>query len=177
MAKYSTGSSSGGGGDSTNCEMCGKETDDLTTADVAGATLDVCDECNPNVDASESSSPEPQQSEQSTPSNPTDQNNRSSENVGYTLSSTDGSWAEDASYEPDQTPYLVDGYDEKVIEARQEAGMTVQDLAEKAEVSEAALDAVEAGSAMTNGVGRRAIVALEKTLGIRIAEEDQSDEQ
>ena len=45
MPKYSTGESSG---DGESCELCGKQTADLTTATVAGAELDLCPECVPH---------------------------------------------------------------------------------------------------------------------------------
>ncbi|MFW5919782.1 MAG: transcriptional regulator, partial [Halanaeroarchaeum sp.] len=44
MAKYSTGGSRGGDGGG-NCELCGAATEDLRTATVAGATLQVCPDC------------------------------------------------------------------------------------------------------------------------------------
>jgi hypothetical protein len=49
MPKYSTGSSGGSdGGDA--CELCGSETSSLQRANVAGADLLVCSECQPHDD-------------------------------------------------------------------------------------------------------------------------------
>jgi ribosome-binding protein aMBF1 (putative translation factor) len=169
MAKYSTGGGGGGdGGDS--CELCGRETADLRSANVAGADLLVCADCAPHDDSTgrggdatggESGDP--------------DRKRRAAQNAAkmYDASGGDSThWEEEGTdYESDRLPYLVSNYGERVADARREAGLTVEELADEADVDEDDALAVEQGRAARAGVGGSTVRALEKHLDVTLVEE------
>jgi len=81
-------------------------------------------------------------------------------------------WEEGGTnYESDRLPYLVSGYGDDVAAARQDAGLTVEELAEELDVDEDDLFAVEDGRAATAGVGGSVVRALEERLGVDIVDE------
>ena len=171
MAKYSTGSSSGGGG--TNCELCGAESDSLRTATVAGATLEVCPDCAPHDDTagskrSGSTSGSGHSREE------TSRKKRAAQNVAKANPVWDGDsehWEQDGTnYDDDPLPYLVSGYGEVLVEARREAGYQREELAEELGAEEADLLAIEQGRATQAGVGGGLIGALEEHLEIELSE-------
>ena len=174
MAKYSTGSSSGGGG--TNCELCGAESDSLRLASVAGAELEVCPDCAPHDD-SRSASEDRQRSSQDDEGRTDDEPSRkqkAAQNVAKANPVWDGDsehWEkEGTNYDDDPLPYLVSDYGEKLIEARQAAGLQREELAEELEARETDLLAVEQGRATQAGVGGGLIEALEDRLDVTLSE-------
>jgi len=81
-------------------------------------------------------------------------------------------WEEDGTnYESDRLPYLVSGYGETVSTARQEAGLTVEELADELDVDEDDLFAVEDGRAATANVGGSVVRALEERFDVMIVDE------
>ncbi|EMA43078.1 helix-turn-helix domain-containing protein [Halobiforma nitratireducens] len=183
MAKYSTGSSSGGGG--TNCELCGAESDSLELASVAGAELEVCPNCAPHDDQkrtesssrSRSGSGSQSGSSSSGGSGDTDEPNRkqkAAQNVAKANPVWDGDsehWEkEGTNYDDDPLPYLVSDYGEKAVEARQDAGLQREELADELEVPETDLLAVEQGRATQAGIGGGLIEALEERLDVTLSE-------
>jgi len=81
-------------------------------------------------------------------------------------------WEEEGtSYESDRLPYLVSGYGEAVSTARQDAGLTVEELADELDIDEDDLFAVEDGRAATANVGGSVVRALEDRLDVEIADE------
>lgn len=165
MAKYSTGGSSGGS-DSGTCELCGKASDSLVTASVAGAELNVCSDCA-NLDESPKSQRSRNDSEEQ------DRKRQAARNTAKTLDAAKpdaSNWEEGADYDSDQLPYLVSGYGEKVREARQEEGYQLDELAEELGLDENDLLAVEQGRATQAGVGGSVIEALEERLDLTLAE-------
>ncbi|WP_048076473.1 transcriptional regulator, partial [Halorubrum sp. AJ67] len=81
-------------------------------------------------------------------------------------------WEEEGtSYESDRLPYLVSGYGDVVTEARQDAGLTVEEVAAELEVDEDDLLAVEDGRAATANVGGSVVRALEERFGIDVVDE------
>lgn len=162
MAKYSTG---GVGGDSGGaCELCGAEDRSLETATVAGAELNVCGECARHGDGGSQSADE-RRTER-------DRRRKAAQNVAKLddARSADSNWEEGADYEDDPLPYLVRGYGGLVEEARQEAGLQLEELAEEIGVDEDELAAVEQGRAARASVGGSVIEALEDYLDIELAE-------
>lgn len=166
MAKYSTGSSSGSGGES--CELCGDATDSLTDANIAGAQLQVCSSCashNDNAHADEKK--EENVTEQ-------DRKRQAAQNTAKLRDRAGGDsthWEEDgANYDDDQLPYLVSGYGERVEAARQEAGLQRGELADELDVSENDLLAVEQSRAIQADIGGALIESLEKRLDVQLAE-------
>lgn len=169
MAKYSTNSGDGtddsnnnSSGTPTNCEMCGKETDDLEHATIAGASLAVCDDCNP--DNGQSNGRDDSQSE----------SDRAREVIRKATENPyekDRSWVEDTQYSEDQLPYLKNGYEEIVQEAREERGLTQGELADMVQIGIRILRVIENGHAATEGVGRSEFESLEQVLEVELIEE------
>jgi ribosome-binding protein aMBF1 (putative translation factor) len=186
MPKYSTGDGGGGGGDS--CELCGRETSDLRRANVAGADLLVCRSCAPHGKNQKRS---PQRSGSGSGSGSgaggdgrtredvqgggeVSRKKRAAQNTArmYDASRADGKrFEEGTNYEKDRLPYLVSDYGEIVASARQEAGLTVADLAAELDADESDLDAVEQGRATRAGVGGSLIRALEERLDVTLVDE------
>jgi len=184
MPKYSTGGG-GGGDDGDACELCGRETADLRKATVAGAKLLVCSNCRPHDDAGNAPSDRGGPSGGSAGgspggagggSQPTESRNKElarKQAKMYDSATGDSKrWEEEGtSYESDRLPYLVSGYGDVVTEARQDAGLTVEEVAAELEVDEDDLLAVEDGRAATAGVGGSVVRALEERFGIDVVDE------
>jgi len=162
MAKYSTGS--GGVDSGGSCELCGASDTDLRTANVAGATLQVCRDCAQHDD----------QTETSDDGSGNDRKRRAAQNTARVHDATkaDAShWEDGADYDDDQLPYLVSGYDDRVTDARQAAGYQLGELAEEMGIDESDLLALEQGRAAQAGVGGSVVAAVEDALEIDIVDE------
>ena len=167
MAKYSTGSGGGGAGDS--CELCGAADVDLQSASVAGATLQVCNDCVQHGDRTpDTGSSEPDRDGES-------RSKRAARNTArmHDAASGDSShWESGADYDDDQLPYLVSEYGNRLTEARQDAGYQIGELADELGIAEADLLALEQGRATQAGVGGSVVGALESFLEVELAESD-----
>ncbi|WP_435063854.1 helix-turn-helix domain-containing protein [Halobaculum sp. EA56] len=178
MAKYSTGSG-GGGGDGGACELCGREDTKLSRANVAGADLLVCSDCAPHDDTAQRrgsgrgggggggsggrDGDEPSRKK------------RAAQNVAKAMDASTGDsrhWEEEGTdYEEDRLPYLVKGYGEVVTGARQDAGMTVDELAAELGVDAEQVHAVEEGRAARAGVGGSTVRGIEEVLDVSLVDE------
>lgn len=167
MAKYSTGGSSGSG-EADACELCGTESASLRPANVAGADLDVCPDCAPHDDNAHKDNKKTDQSGGGSDRNPVE-----AANSDTTMWDGDTShWEEEGTdYEEDRLPYLVDGYGKAVVEARQDAGLQREELADELGVRESDLLAVEQGRAAKAGIGGSVIAALEERLDVELSEQ------
>jgi len=168
MAKYSTGG--GGSGTSESCELCGAEDADLRTANVAGATLQVCPDCAQHGETP--GGPEGSDGSDDGDSD-RDRKRRAAQNTARLQDARKGNpdhWEDGADYDDDQLPYLVTDYGERLTEARQAAGLQTAELAEAIEADEADVLAVEQGRATQANVGGSLIAALESELDIELAE-------
>ncbi|MFC6733174.1 MULTISPECIES: multiprotein-bridging factor 1 family protein [unclassified Haladaptatus] len=169
MAKYSTGSNRGGGG-GDSCELCGKTTGDLRTETIAGAELLVCRDCAPHGDSKRERKERANEPEERRES----RKKRAARNVARMADARKGDpthWEKEGThYDEDPLPYLVKGYGDLVTAARQEAGLTVSDLAEDLELDEDDVLAVEQGRATSAGVGGSVIEALEERFDLTLAE-------
>lgn len=166
MAKYSTGSGSGSAGES--CELCGASGVDLETANVAGATLQVCADCSDHGEQSKTGT-----SGGSRDETDTDRKRRAAQNAARMADaqqSNSSHWEDGADYEDDQLPYLVPDYGEIVTEARQDVGLQTQELADELDEDESDVLAVEQGRATQAGVGGSVVAKLEDFLEIELAE-------
>lgn len=165
MAKYSTGGSSGSSGGGA-CELCGKSSDSLTEANVAGAQLEVCSDCATHNDNA--------RTKQETDDD-RERNRRAAQNTAeasgvYNDDSTH--WEEEGTnYDDDPLPYLVRDYGETVERARQDEGLQREELAEELDAPENDLLAVEQGRANQANVGGSVVRALEERLGVTLVEE------
>ena len=173
MPKYSTGSGGGsGGGDS--CELCGRSTGDLSRANVAGAQLLVCDSCAPHDDAPKGRrSSGSGASGRKTGDGPSREQRAAQRQARlYDRTKSDAShWESGTDYEDDQLPYLVSDYGTVAEAARQDAGVTVEELASELGVEESDVDAVEQGRATRAGVGGSVVRALAERFGVELVDE------
>ncbi|PSP42373.1 transcriptional regulator, partial [Halobacteriales archaeon QH_2_66_30] len=80
-------------------------------------------------------------------------------------------WEEGADYDDDQLPYLKRDYDERLTEARQDAGYQLEELAGELGVDESDLLALEQGRATQAGVGGSVVRAAEEFLDVDLVEE------
>ena len=164
MAKYSTGGSSGGD-DGGSCELCGVSSSSLKTATIAGATLQVCASCGAHDDAD---------TKRDERSKERDRKKRAARKVAEMRDAQGGDstrWErEGTNYDSDPLPYLVSGYGDRLREARQDAGLQINELADSIDVSEEQIMAVEQGRAARAGVGGSLIADLESELDIELAE-------
>lgn len=187
MAKYSTGGG-GGGGDGDACELCGAASSRLRRANIAGAKLLVCPDCSPHDDSRRDSGNRGSQRGQGGQGNQgasgrttggsdssVDRKKRAARKQAeiYDAQKGDSShWEQEGTnYERDRLPYLVSDYDERVEAARQNAGLTVEELAADLGVDEEAYLAVEQGRAARAGVGGSLIRELEDELDLRLVDE------
>jgi len=183
MAKYSTG---GGGGsdDGDACELCGAASSRLSKANVAGAELLVCPDCSPHDDSRRESGRQgsggsgggsDSTSGSSSSDSPADRKKRAARKQAeiYDAQQGDSShWEQEGTnYERDRLPYLVADYDDRVETARQDAGRTVEELADALDVAAETYLAVEQGRAARAGVGGSVIREIESELGIELVDE------
>lgn len=164
MAKYSTGGSGGGTGES--CELCGAANVDLAVVDVAGARLEVCDSCAEHGDRQETTKSEPDRSDEN-------RNKRAAKNTAKMHDAAKGDashWEDGADYDEDQLPYLVDSYGDRLTDARRDAGYQLEELANELNLKEADVLAVEQGRAAQAGLGGSVIGKLEEFLDVELAE-------
>jgi ribosome-binding protein aMBF1 (putative translation factor) len=177
MAKYSTGSG-GGDDDGDACELCGHETSSLERANVAGANLLVCSDCAPHGEPSGGRRSGSGSSDGSGPRTDADEPNRrkrAARNAARIYDASRGNtkrWEEEGTdYESDRLPYLVSGYGDRVEAARQDAGLTVAELAAELGADEDDVLAVEQGRATRAGVGGSLVRAVEERLGVDLVDE------
>ncbi|MXR19605.1 helix-turn-helix domain-containing protein [Halobacterium bonnevillei] len=164
MPKYSTGGAGSGGGGQT-CELCGSASDSLQSANVAGAELTVCPDCASSHDETPDTERETDQ----------ERKKQAAQNTARALDKATGDsshWEENGTdYERDQLPYLVSDYGERVVRARQDAGLQREELATELDVDESDLLAVEQGRATQASVGGSVVAALEDFLDVQLSDE------
>ncbi|WP_248897249.1 helix-turn-helix domain-containing protein [Haloplanus halobius] len=178
MAKYSTGSG-GGDGDGDACELCGYETSNLKQANVAGASLLVCSDCAPHDDTDgrggAGSDSRSGSGGSRTDADEPNRRKRAAQNtarVHDAAQSNTKHWEEEGTdYESDRLPYLVSDYGDRVEDARQAAGLTVEELAADLEADEDDVLALEQGRAARAGVGGSVVRAVEKRLDVTLVDE------
>lgn len=164
MAKYSTGS--GGGGSGESCELCGASGVETQSVNVAGAQLEVCSDCAQHDDNATTTDES---------GRPDDRKKRAAQNTAkiHDAAKPDAShWESGADYDDDQLPYLVAAYDERVTEARQDAGYQLGELAQELNIDENDLLALEQGRAAQAGVGGSVVGAVEQFLDIELVESE-----
>jgi len=172
MAKYSTGG--GAGGDEGGaCELCGRESRNLRRANVAGADLLVCADCRPHGD-NRHADEKREGSESTRDPEERDRDREAARRQARMYDAAKGDsthWEEHGTdYEDDRLPYLVSGYGSTVERARQDAGLTIEELAEEVDAEADDLLAIEQGRASRAGVGGSVIRTLEERFGIDLVE-------
>jgi len=183
MTKYSTGSDRGDG-DGDACELCGRETTNLERANVAGADLLVCSNCAPHGESgrrggsgggSGGRSSSGASSGSRTDGDEPNRRKRAAQNTARIYDASRGNtkrWEQEGTdYEEDRLPYLVSGYGDRTEAARQDAGLTVEELATDLDAAEDDVLALEQGRATRAGVGGSLVRAVEERLGIDLVDE------
>ncbi|MFB6126809.1 MAG: multiprotein-bridging factor 1 family protein [Halolamina sp.] len=184
MAKYSTGGS-GGGDDGDACELCGREGTTLSQATVAGADLLVCSDCEPHgssgsgrgsTGGGSGSGPSARSGSgpsSSSPSPTTGTTGTTSSGGPFDATGGDSEhWEEEGTdYEDDRLPYLVADYGDRTESARQELGLTVDELAAAVDADEDDVLSVEQGRATRAGVGGSLVRRLEEELDVTLVDE------
>ena len=170
MAKYSTGGS-GADTDGGSCELCGSPSDTLQAASIAGAELAVCQSCAPHDDRGPAASRE---KTGGGGSDRPDDNRRRAQQAAKLADARKGDpthWIEQGTnYEEDRLPYLISGYGETLQSKRQEAGLTIEELAEELTIPVDQVEAVEHNRAARAGVGGSVVRAIEEKLDIELIE-------
>lgn len=174
MAKYSTGRG-GGGSDGDACELCGKESGRLRQANVAGANLLVCADCEPMGANRNKDEKKRERTKESRGDREVSRKKRAARNTARMMDAGKGSadhWVKEGTdYEEDRLPYLVSGYGSVVRQARQDQGLTVEELAVEVDADEDAVVAVEEGRATRAGVGGSLVRRLEDALDVTLVDE------
>lgn len=184
MAKYSTGGA-GGGDEGDACELCGREGASVSRATVAGAELLVCSDCEPHGTSPDrggrsGSSGGGDGTAGGSDGDPRDMDERdrrkkAAQNTAKVLDAATGDsrhWEEEGTdYEDDRLPYLVSDYGDRVETARQDAGLTVEELADAVDADEDDVLAVEQGRATRADVGGSLIRRLEEELDVTLVDE------
>lgn len=166
MAKYSTGDSTPSEDDS--CQLCGATDKPITTAEVEGATISVCKDCEPD----EAHRDDKVHSNQNTRDNTESDNKPKMGNTqGYTLSQPNPDWVGDVSYGNASTPYMQNDYAETFKNALNEHEITTEQLSQETGVPIESLQALENGNAIDYGVGAKEIEAVETVLDIELAQD------
>ena len=170
MAKYSTGGS-GADTDGDSCELCGAASDTLQSATIAGAELAVCRSCAPHDDRGPAAS---QDAQAGGGSDRPDDNRRRAQQAAKLADARKGDpshWIEQGTnYEDDRLPYLMSGYGDTLQSARQAAGLTIEELAERMDLNVEQVEAVEQNRAARAGVGGSVVRAIEDELDIELIE-------
>lgn len=171
MAKYSTGSG-GGDDDGGACELCGSETASLDKANIAGAELLVCSDCEPMGENRHKDRKQREKRGGTRDNEPENRKKKAARNTAKVMDASSGNddWVENTEYDGDSLPYLVSGYGDVVKDARRDGGLTTEELAEELEVDEDDLLAVEEGRAIRADVGGTIIGTLEQRLDVQLAE-------
>ena len=151
MAKYSTGDAGSDSGDS--CELCGASDVDTQSVNVAGAQLQVCGGCAQHDDRSKTTDDS---------GGGRDRKKRAAQNTArmHDATRSDPTHWEDGA-----------DYDERLTEARQEAGYQLEELADELGIDDADLLALEQARATQAGVGGSVVATLEEFLGVTLVEE------
>jgi len=173
MAKYSTGGV--GSRDSDSCELCGAEGRSLEAVNVEGAVLQVSPSCRRHGSGGSGGGGGGggQSGDQSSGDERRDRRLnavRAQARMDDARKGDASHWEGGADYEDDPLPYLVKGYGQTVVDAREAEDLSTGDLAADIGVREADLLAVEQGRATSAGIGGSVIEALEERLGVDLAE-------
>lgn len=173
MTKYSTGRE-GGGGDGDACELCGGESTKLRRANVAGAELLVCPDCAPHG-ANRKKERKKRERQGSRDEEEPSRTKRAAQKQARVYDAAGGDsthWEKEGTdYESDRLPYLVSGYGEAAEQARQDAGLTVEELAAELDLDEDDVLAVEQGRAARANVGGSVVRALQERLDVALVDE------
>lgn len=154
----------------SHCEMCGTETEELFETNIAGATLEVCDECTTCGTVLE----EPPEENEKSKETPEEQGNAPEENVTNKTPDTlqDPIMAKrkkrDSKQNSEtniQAKELVYDYDERIRKSREQQDISQEELANRIGETTSLIQELENGQAMPEeNVRRKLETELEVTL-------------
>ncbi|WP_053947892.1 multiprotein bridging factor aMBF1 [Halolamina sediminis] len=149
------------------CEMCGAEKSSLTTTKVEGAELELCDDCTDFGTTVETESTSTTSTKYSTSSS--DGSSSSSTGGGSTGGGGGGGRRRDMF---DQMDEIASDYDEQIRAAREDEGLSREDLAKELNEKASLISKLERGDVLPSDDVR---TKLEKRLGISLAEGSGDD--
>ena len=149
------------------CEMCGAEKSSLTTTKVEGAELELCDDCTDFGTTVETESTSTTSTKYSTSSS--DGSSSSSTGGGSTGGGGGGRRRRDMF---DQMDEIASDYDEQIRAAREDEGLSREDLAKELNEKASLISKLERGDVLPSDDVR---TKLEKRLGISLAEGSGDD--
>jgi len=153
------------------CEMCGSETSSPNHVKVEGAELDVCDECTDfgtEVKQQSSSGASTKYSTSSTGSS-----GSSGSSSGSSSSSSSGGSSRPRNDMFDEMDELAQDYDDIVRSAREEAGMSQEDLARNLNEKASLIRKIERGDTLPSDDIQR---KLESSLDVDLSAGGTADE-
>lgn len=175
MPKYSTGDtpSQSSAETATACELCGQDASTLTDATIAGAQLSVCTDCNPHDDSTSSKQPTDDQDTSTTEHIEDNQDlTVSTTNPSSYLNQDTSHWeANGTNYDKDKLPYMTTNYGSKMKTARQEHGLTQEELAERIQVEPQDIELMESGQIRSTDIQGSHVAAIEEKLKIRLSDQ------
>jgi len=149
------------------CEMCGAEKSSLTTTKVEGAELELCDDCTDFGTTVETESTSTTSTKYSTSSS--DGSSSSSTGGGSSGGGGGGGRRRDMF---DQMDEIASDYDEQIRMAREDEGLSREDLAKELNEKSSLIGKLERGDVLPSDDVRK---KLEKRLGISLAEGSGDD--
>lgn len=145
------------------CEMCGAEKPSLTTTKVEGAELELCDDCKGFGTEVRTESSGSTSTKYSTSSSSDDSGSSSA-----SASSSEGSSSSSRRRDMfDEMDTVASDYDERIREAREAAGLTQEELADRLNEKTSVIRKLERGDNLPSD---RVQKKLEKALGISLVE-------
>jgi putative transcription factor len=145
------------------CEMCGAESSSLTTTKVEGAELELCDECSDFGTEVRTESSSSSSTKYSTSSSSSSSSSGSSSSDGST-SSGGGSRRRDMFDDMDE---IVADYDERIRSAREQRGLSQEELAQELNEKASLIRKLERGDMLPSDEVQ---TKLERELDISLSE-------
>ncbi len=143
------------------CEMCGKEVSSPKTVKIEGAEIDVCDDCSEFGTTVETESSSTTSTKYSTSSSSSSSGGSSSSSSG---GSSGGRRRRDMF---DEMEELASDYDERIRKARENEGLSQEELADDLNEKASVIRKLERGDSLPSDDVRE---KLEKKLGISLTE-------
>ena len=154
------------------CEMCGKEVASLTTVKVEGAEIEVCSDCKGFGTEVRQQSSSGSSSKYSTSSS-SGRSSDSSGSSGSSGGSGGGSSSKRRRDMFDQMDELAQDYDERIRNAREQAGLTQEELANQLNEKTSLIRKIEHGDVLPSDDVQK---KLERALDISLVEGVSDDE-
>lgn len=153
------------------CEMCGTETGSPTTAKIEGAELQVCDACVDFGTAIQSDQSESTSSKYSTSSTGSSGGGTNASTTPTTSAGSSGGRRQRDLF--DEMEVLADDYPARIREAREDEGLSQEELAEQLNEKASLIRKLERGDMQPNDSIQR---KLERKLDISLTESSGTDD-